>query len=85
MPEISTNTLMLLMLAIEALAGHAEVTTRRIESEPAEVDEEEHRSEHVLDLQAALSELGGICETQRFEDPVLPSFDDPVASARSGI
>ena len=82
MPEISTNTL---MLAIEAMARDTELTTRRMETEPAEVDEQEHLSEHVLDLQAALGELGGIYEKQRVEDPVLPSFDDLVASARSNI
>ena len=80
--EISTNTR---MLAIEAMARDAELTTRRIEIEPAEVDEQEHLSENALDLQAALGELAGIYENQRVEDPVLPSFDDLVASARSGI
>lgn len=73
MIEISTQTL---MLSIAALAAEQELLTRRIELEPAEVDNEEHLSEHVLDIQKALGELAGIYENQRQTDTLYPSVGD---------
>jgi hypothetical protein len=70
--EISTSTL---MLAIGALAREIEQATQEAENASVGVDDEEHLSERVLDLQRALSELAGIYERQRSEHPAFPSLD----------
>jgi len=73
MSEISTSTL---MLAIGALAREKEIFTRRAERATPEVDEAEHFSDQVMDLDRALSELGALYEQQRRQHPVFP----PLAS-----
>lgn len=82
MSEISTSTL---MMAIGALAREAEVMTQRVENTSAELDDEEHLSEYVLDLQRALSELSALYERQRVEHPTFPTLDKLMENARTGI
>jgi hypothetical protein len=72
MTDISTSTL---MLAIAALAREKEVVTRRAERATPEVDEQEHFSEQAMDLDRALSELGGLYEVQRRQHPMFPPLD----------
>ena len=75
MQDISINTL---MLAITALSRELNFTTQRINNEPPEVDEQEHLSEHVLDLQKALNEMANHYEKLRSKEPAFPPFDDLV-------
>ena len=80
--EVSTQTL---MRAISAMAIEQELTTRRIEQGSVEEDEEEHLSEHVLDLQKALSELVGIYEHQRQNEPIYPAVEDLIRGSIESV
>jgi hypothetical protein len=64
-----------LMLAIRAV--DSEIARRQRELRHAELTDEgaEDQSEYVLDLQKALSELGGAYSRARGDDPNLPDID----------
>jgi len=73
-------SLQALVHAIEALAAEQERITRRIELGAADADE---LADEVLDLQKALSELGGLYESQRATNQVYPSLNTLLAQGRA--
>lgn len=72
MSELSMSTL---SMAIRATAAERSRLLERIAREPAEVDEDEHLSEQVMDMDRALGELGTAYEALRAGRPGYPSFD----------
>jgi hypothetical protein len=69
--DISTNTL---TLAMHALA--VEIETLKAAVAGPDDDQADEKSQRVLDMQAALSELGAVYEERRALDPDLtPAVD----------
>jgi hypothetical protein len=77
---MSSPSLQTLAQAIEALAAEQERITARVERGDADADA---LADEVLDLQKALSELGGIYESQRVTNQAYPALDVLVSQGRS--
>ena len=66
--------------AIEALAAEQERLTRRIEQGADDADD---LADEVLDLQKAISELGGLYTSQRATNQAYPPLDTLLAQGRA--
>ncbi len=83
MTEISTHSL---MLAISSMIADRERLIRKIDTEATEVDEEEHFTELVMDIDRALNEFVDIYETRRDDDDdEFPSYEQLLESATSDL
>lgn len=72
MSDLSMPTL---FIAIRATAAERSRLLERIARESADVDEDEHLSEQVMDIDRALGELGTAYEAVRAGRPGYPSFE----------
>jgi hypothetical protein len=77
MNDISTFSL---MLAVSALVKEAHYAERKIAKATNDLSEDElsELSEHVLDLQRALSEVGGLYSKQQKNDKLQPTINELV-------
>lgn len=80
MSEISTRAL---MIAITAVVLERCQLVDRIGSTPPGVEEEEHLSEQVMDIDAALGELAGPYQRQRMVERLYPDYEDLVKNVES--
>ena len=78
MAELSIQTL---MIAISSTVAERTRVLARIAVVSREVDEEEHLSERVMDIDRALGELGSAYETERKGARRYPDYETLVARA----
>ncbi|MDB5865730.1 MAG: hypothetical protein JWO70_3536 [Betaproteobacteria bacterium] len=78
MAEFSIQTL---MIAISSTVAERSRVLARIAAVTPEIDEEEHLSERVMDIDRALGELGSAYESQRQGARRYPDYEALVASA----
>jgi hypothetical protein len=79
MLQFSTHTL---MIAISATVMERCRLLARIASVPPEVDDDEHLSEQVMDIDSVLGELSGPYEAQLETDRMFPDYDTLVANTK---
>jgi hypothetical protein len=77
MSELSIRTL---TTAFGSLIADRERILERIDREPREVDEEEHLSELVMDIDQALGEIADAYESQRNTASGYPPYTELVAN-----
>lgn len=80
MQDVSTHAL---MIAISSTLMDRCRLLDRIASVDADVDQDEHLSEQVMDIDMALGELSGAYGARLQAEPMFPSFEELVVNTQA--